>query len=123
MHIHRQSIRNAIMAAIAAAQSMPALATGYSPYVESWRDRAVQGAFTSAKPAQSLQRCLASGLKPLATSGTIHSEALTARITEMDASALQFGVRIVDQGSQRVLLFISEPELNDRAAAAIRNCA
>lgn len=104
-------------ALIIALLALPGVARADSLYVESWRDRAIDGALSSAKPAQSLRRCIASGLGAAA-----HSEDLNPRLIEIDTPARTFGVRIVDQGSQRVLIFVADPHMTERGMAVLKSC-
>jgi hypothetical protein len=108
--------------AIAIIAALPAIARADSPYVESWRDRAIDGALSSARPARSLQSCIASGLGGSA-GRAIHSEDLNPRIIEIDTAAKTFGVRIVDQGNQRVLIFVADPHMAERGVAVLKGCA
>ncbi|WP_404714040.1 hypothetical protein [Sphingomonas sp. MMS24-J13] len=102
--------------------ALPAMAHADSPFVEGWRDRAIGGALSSAKPSRSLQRCITSGLGGSSDGALIHREELGPRIVEIDTPARTFGVRIVDQGNRRVLIFVTDPRMTERGVAVLKGC-
>jgi hypothetical protein len=111
-----------IAISLIAAPGLSGPAKADSPFVENWRDRAIDGTFSSAKSSRSLQSCIVSGLGGASGPNAAHSEDLNPRITQIDAASMQFGVRIVDQGSQRVLIFLTDPRMTERGVAVLKSC-
>ena len=101
------------LAALASTVVASSPATAGDSLIDRWANREVQGTFDSAKSSLALEWCIA---RQLPFPSVIHGEGMT----EIDSLWVQLGVRIADDGRQRVVTCIPPIEIRLEKIAVAR---